>query len=97
MMQKERVKMDPQRIDAVLHLVESALKNDGRIGIDYHCKNEETALQKVQDAAEKLNKEINQRSYDNSFWYATEINRKIQVVAFYPTAYEQKSRLGKGD
>ncbi|MGO4964658.1 MULTISPECIES: hypothetical protein [Bacillus] len=89
--------MDPKQIDKVLQLVESALKNGGQIGIDYHCKNEETALQKVQDAAEKLNTEINQRSYDNSFWYATEINRKIQIVAFYPSAYEQKSRLGKGD
>ncbi|ARC74994.1 hypothetical protein B37_02969 [Bacillus licheniformis] len=88
MMQKERVKMDPQQIDAVLHLVESALKNGGRIDIDYHCKNEEEALQKVQEAAGKLNTEINQRSYDNSFWYATEISRKIQIVAFYPSAYE---------
>ncbi|OJT66463.1 hypothetical protein [Bacillus licheniformis] len=89
--------MDLQEIDAVLHLVESALKNGGRIGIDYHCKNEEAALQKVQDAAEKLNTKINQHSYDNSFWYVTEISRKLQVAAFYPSAYEQKSRLGKGD
>ncbi|MED1151201.1 hypothetical protein P4T97_18510 [Bacillus paralicheniformis] len=89
--------MDPKQIDTVLHLVESALKNGGRIGIDYHCKNEETALQKVRDASGKLNTEINQRSYDNCFWYATEINREIQIVAFYPSAYEQKSRLGKGD
>ncbi|MED1742230.1 hypothetical protein P4U97_22505 [Bacillus swezeyi] len=89
--------MDLQQIDTVLLLVESALKNGGRISIDYHCKNEEAALQKVQDAAEKLNTEINQRSYDNSFWYATEISREIEVVAFYPSAYEQKSRLGKGD
>ncbi|TWK49254.1 hypothetical protein CHCC20347_1537 [Bacillus paralicheniformis] len=80
-----------------MHLVESALKNGGRIGIDYHCKNEEEALQKVQEAAEKLNTRIDQRSYDNSFWYVTEISRKLQVVAFYPSAYEQKSRLGKGD
>ncbi|TWL26101.1 hypothetical protein CHCC16736_0024 [Bacillus licheniformis] len=89
--------MDPQQIDSVLQLVESALKNGGRIGIDYHCKNEEAALQKVQDAAEKLNTKINQHSYNNCFWYVTEINREIQVAAFYPSAYEQKSRLGKGD
>ncbi|OLF88927.1 hypothetical protein CHCC15091_3497 [Bacillus licheniformis] len=44
-----------------------------------------------------MNTEINQRSYDNCFWYVTEINREIQIVAFYPIAYEQKSRLGKGD
>ncbi|MCA1184666.1 hypothetical protein MH050_15915 [Bacillus licheniformis] len=89
--------MDPKQIDSVLPLVESALKNGGRIGIDYHCKNEEAALQKVQDAAEKLNTKINQHSYNNCFWYVTEINREIQVAAFYPSAYEQKSRLGKGD
>ncbi|OJT66499.1 hypothetical protein [Bacillus licheniformis] len=89
--------MDLQEIDAVLHLVESALKNGGRIGIDYHCKNEEEALQRVQEAAGKLNTKINQHSYDNCFWYVTEINREIQIVAFYPIAYEQKSRLGKGD
>ncbi|MEC1552339.1 hypothetical protein P9D28_07840 [Bacillus haynesii] len=87
--------MDQKQIDSVLHLVESALKNGGRIGIDYHCKNEEAALQKVQDAAEKLNTKINQRSYDNSFWYTTEINREIQVVAFYPSAYEQKAASAK--
>lgn len=46
------------------------------------------ALQNVKDAAENLNTEINQRSYDNSFWYETEINRKIQMTAFYPSAYE---------
>ncbi|MGJ0169371.1 hypothetical protein ACR303_01555 [Bacillus paralicheniformis] len=89
--------MDPKQIDSVLQLVESALKNGGRIGIDYHCKNEEAALQKVQDATEKLNTRIDQRSYDNCFWYVTEISSKLQVVAFYPSAYEQKSRLGKGD
>jgi hypothetical protein len=64
------------------------LRNGGRIDIVYHCKNEKAALQNVKDAAENLNTEINQRSYDNSFWYETEINRKIQMTAFYPSAYE---------
>ncbi|MED2945257.1 hypothetical protein P4282_22875 [Bacillus swezeyi] len=80
--------MDQKQIDAVLHLVENALKNGGRIDISYHCKNEKVALQNVKDAAEKLNTKINQRSYDNSFWYATEISRKIQVASFYPSVYE---------
>lgn len=87
--------MDPQQIETVLNLVESALKNGGRIGIDYHFKNEEEALQRVQEAAGKLNTEINQRSYDNCFWYVTEINREIQIVAFYPTAYEKKAASAK--
>ncbi|WP_223307061.1 hypothetical protein, partial [Bacillus licheniformis] len=81
-------KMDQKQIDSVLHLVEYALRNGGRIDIVYHCKNEKAALQNVKDAAENLNTEINQRSYDNSFWYETEINRKIQMTAFYPSAYE---------
>ncbi|RCK11022.1 hypothetical protein DT075_27655 [Bacillus licheniformis] len=63
--------MDQKQIDSVLHLVEYALRNGGRIDIVYHCKNEKAALQNVKDAAENLNTEINQRSYDNSFWYET--------------------------
>ncbi|MFO6498725.1 hypothetical protein ACINLD_21415 [Bacillus sp. z60-11] len=80
--------MDQKQIDSVLHLVENALRNGGRIDITYHDKDERTALQNVQEAAEKLNTEIDQRSYGDSFWYETEINRNIQVAAFYRSAYE---------
>lgn len=38
--------MDQKQIDSVLHLVEYALRNGGRIDIVYHCKNEKAGSSK---------------------------------------------------